>query len=107
MAPTETPVALDTSRCIADQGATWECGSHSTYNNHDCRGEACRAANVKFNQTQRAVRHQRMLDGEVNPSHGVESTYFNYMCRCEKCRDAHNAAEARRRANRKAKMEAQ
>lgn len=33
--------------------------------------------------------------------HGTEWGYIRYTCRCGECCDAHNAAEVRRRENRK------
>lgn len=93
---TETPV------CLRQQGEAWECGSHSTYNNHGCRGDACRAANVEFNKQQRLSRHARMMAGEITPTHGKESTYFNYLCRCVPCKNEHNRRETERRNARSA-----
>src|SRR4051812_6152575 len=92
----ETPV------CLKQSGCPWECGSHSTYNNHGCRGDACRAANVAFNKQQRESRHERMMAGEISPTHGKESTYFNYLCRCTPCKVEHNRREAERRLSRNA-----
>lgn len=96
----ETPV------CLKKAGNSWECGSHSTYNNHGCRGDACRAANVTFNREQRERRHARMVAGEVTPTHGKESTYFNYLCRCLPCKTEHNRRESERRLARQAKKAA-
>lgn len=97
-----TSVAIDPndSGCLVVQGLSWACGSHSTYNNHGCRGDACRADNVRFNKSQRESRHQRMLSGEVTPEHGKESTYFNYKCRCDECKEEHRRRAAERRRTR-------
>lgn len=93
----ETPV------CLKIAGKPWECGSHSTYNNHGCRGDACRAANVTFNREQRERRHQKLLLDPTIATHGKESTYFNYLCRCTPCKTEHNRREAERRLARQAK----
>lgn len=90
--------------CLKVQGEPWECDSHSTYNNHGCRGLACKADNVVFNRGQRQNRHDRMMAGEVHPTHGKESTYFNYLCTCTPCKNEHNRREAERRLKRQAKV---
>lgn len=76
-------------------------GSHSTYTNHGCRCDACRAANVQFNASARLRRREEMQVGVVSPPHGVESTYFNYMCRCDECRAEHARRDRERRARRR------
>ena len=86
------------SACLKEQGFPYECGSPFTYGNHGCHGAACRAGNVTFNRSQRERRHERMIAGEVFPTHGKESTYFNYKCRCDPCGDEHNRREAERRS---------
>lgn len=70
----------------------------STYSNHRCRCEECRAAWRAYVQRRRAERRVLLLAGLVSPAHGNESTYNNYHCRCGECRLAHNATRVRQHA---------
>lgn len=76
----------------------WEHGSYSTYSNHKCRCDECKAAWAAFCRDQKAKRQARETPSHV---HGTENGYGNYGCRCEACTAAWtvgtNARDARRR----------
>jgi hypothetical protein len=65
----------------------------STYTNHGCRCDVCRASMAAYRRD-----HRRRVRGRVPPEvpHGSSGTYCNYGCRCRSCSDAH-AADKRRR----------
>ncbi len=67
-----------------------EHGKTSTYTNHKCRCDECRAAMRKYNQQGRADRKARMESGETQATHGVWQTYQIHCCRCELCKYAWN-----------------
>lgn len=76
--------------------------NYSTYINHRCRCEICRAANTAYVLARRAKARARRLLVEAGGgryvaagiTHGAGS-YRNHACRCEVCRTAHNEAAAR------------
>lgn len=61
-----------------------EHGNASTYTNHKCRCDACRAAHAEY----RRAHPGWSMKGKTPPKHGVASAYTNYGCRCELCRQA-------------------
>ena len=70
-----------------------EHGVLSTYTNHGCRCDECKAANAIYHRRRRRERSE----SDVAPrEHGTEATYVNYRCRCDACREARNAACKRR-----------
>lgn len=75
-------------------------GSPSTYSNHGCRCESCRAAHAKMIADARVKRHALTEEnGGVAPTetHG-SATYANWRCRCEVCVTAWNREGRRRRS---------
>ena len=63
-------------------------GLYSSYQNHGCRCDLCRAANAEHKLRRRI---ERSLPPD-DPRHGKETTYLNYACRCDPC----TAAKAER-----------
>jgi hypothetical protein len=62
-------------------------GLTSSYTNHGCRCEQCRAAWAEYCRNRR---QERSLPTD-DPRHGKDSTYQNYGCRCRQCSEAHAA----------------
>lgn len=77
-------------------------GSRSTYNNHGCRCDECRAAHAAYVARRSAERRAELAAGAATLPHGVLSTYNAWGCRCEDCRAAHAARERRYSHQRKA-----
>lgn len=74
-------------------------GRTSTYENHGCRCDACKAAHRAKN----SAAQKRRLSGAVpkGVKHG-ETTYKNYGCRCDVCTAANtNAGRVRRHAKKR------
>lgn len=91
--------------------------NYSTYQNHKCRCDVCRAANAEYvrARTAKARDRRRLVEagGGRNVVDGIkhgEAGYRNHHCRCDICRLAHNEGVARRarvaRARRAANPEA-
>ena len=78
-------------------------GSASTYDNHGCRCDECRAANAARHAAARKRRKVDLGAGRAVVPHGKASTYANWGCRCAACtaarRDAKRAYTAKRRAS--------
>ena len=72
-------------------------GDNSTYVNHRCRCEACKAAHAKRVKEQRAARARLIVADPSVAEHGLNSTYQNWGCRCPECGAAHTAAAAARK----------
>lgn len=73
--------------------------NYSTYINHRCRCDVCRAANTAYYAKRRAERAAGIVgNGLPAPKEHNESTYTNWGCRCDVCREAWRIASARRRA---------
>jgi alcohol dehydrogenase class IV len=70
----------------------------STYTNHKCRCDECRAANADYMKRRRAERVSLLAQGLVDPVHGKATTYANYRCHCGPCLAAWAAYERSRRA---------
>jgi len=64
----------------------------SAYRNGRCRCDECRAAHRDRVKEEIKIRHQKMVDGEIEVEHGTISTYRNYACRCDECSAAQSAA---------------
>lgn len=66
-----------------------EHGNYSTYVNHKCRCDACRAAHSAWQRQRRA---QRIVEADsYTLAHGTHNTYTNWGCRCDDCRAGHAA----------------
>jgi hypothetical protein len=74
---------------------------YSTYVNHGCGCDECRAGMAEWQASARGRRNAAMLSGEVTPEHGTESTYTNYSCHCDPCTAAHRVQKASYRARQK------
>jgi len=72
-------------------------GSVSTYTNHVCRCDECRAAWASDTRRMRAGRVQRLANDPTLADHGLASTYCNWGCRCRACTDAATRTRHRRR----------
>ena len=68
-------------------------GSPSSYKNHGCRCEQCRAAWAEHCLKRRIERTLEPND----PRHGKETTYLNYACRCDPCTADHARRDVARR----------
>lgn len=87
--------------------------NYSTYQNHKCRCEVCKAACAAYQQQRREHYRARRLAAQalggifVAPgvTHGVNG-WDNFACRCQVCRDAHNAAARSYAARRKESTDA-
>lgn len=75
-------------------------GDCSTYSNHRCRCEDCRAAWAAYCQ---GLKLARQRGGRVLGPHGRYSTYTNWMCRCPLCREAMRVNRAGQRSRRAAR----
>jgi hypothetical protein len=67
-------------------------GLYSSYKNHGCRCDLCRAANAENGLKRRTERSLAPDD----PRHGKEATYLNYACRCDPCAAAHAERDRQR-----------
>lgn len=76
----------------------WVHGSYSTYSNHKCRCDECRAAWAAFCADQKAKRQAGETPSHV---HGTENGYGNYGCRCEACTAAWTVGTTERWRRRK------
>lgn len=63
-------------------------GKYSTYQNHSCRCDECKAA---WREYIRDVRARRIARGIPESVVHNANTYNNWGCRCQVCRDDHNA----------------
>lgn len=63
-------------------------GTDSTYVNHGCRCEECKAAHAAYQRTAASSRKERLRANPALVVHGTTSTYTNWLCRCEPCRQA-------------------
>ena len=77
-------------------------GSCSTYVNHRCSCEECRAAWRVYNANRRAQRAAALRLYPNVAEHGSRSTYKNWGCRCGACVDAMRADGRERYWRRKA-----
>lgn len=75
-------------------------GESSTYTNHKCRCEKCRAAWAAYVRESHERRALALFDDPTIVQHGLESTYGNYGCRCDECRAAWSKACTLRRLRR-------
>ena len=86
-------------------------GSSSTYTNHGCRCDECRAAWAATIGGIKARRHALRVevDGRMvaahlpHEMHGKPGTYGNHGCRCEECTAGWAADSAQRARRRKAR----
>ncbi|WP_037164973.1 hypothetical protein [Rhodococcoides fascians] len=76
-------------------------GSISTYTNHACRCDECKAENARvqaeFRSAQRAKRI--VIDGDFfhpEANHGTSTAYNAYGCRCRVCRAGHATVKRER-----------
>lgn len=67
-------------------------GSISTYNNHDCRCDACKAAWNAYCKKRREERKKGDPGkrGATSPLEHNATTYTNWGCRCDECRSQHS-----------------
>ncbi len=80
-------------------------GKYTTYGNHGCRCDLCRAGWAAYVAQQQARRAARGLAPD-DPRHGRASTYGNWKCRCPACTRAWCGTDSvryRRRRSRRAK----
>lgn len=76
-------------------------GSASTYTNHVCRCDLCRAAWAQAQQRRKDARVLR-LSALPPDQHGKASTYSNHSCRCRACTDASTACKRQWRRTQRA-----
>lgn len=91
-----TRAASTGRRAPATPPADAQHGQISTYSNHKCRCESCRAANAAY---QRALLARYREAG----GRGQHGTAYRYQtgCRCTECRAAHAAADREYRQSRR------
>lgn len=77
---------------------SWVHGTTSTYGNHGCRCDDCRAAHAMACFEARRRRAGRPVPEHV---HGTDNGYTNYMCRCPDCREGHRVYQNERRYERR------
>lgn len=78
-----------------------EHGTISTYNNHRCRCDKCRAGNtawMKRRRTDRIAGIPATKNGVDGPGTHNAWTYTNWGCRCDICREASRQYQNQRRA---------
>lgn len=66
-------------------------GKRSTYTNHRCRCEPCKAANARY-KSEKVHDNVRLRTSEVTEdlpeiTHGVPVSYEWQGCRCEECKE--------------------
>lgn len=64
---------------------SWVHGKASTYTNHGCRCDACRAAHTEVCYRARMRRYSNPVPAGL---HGTYNAYTNYGCRCDACRES-------------------
>jgi hypothetical protein len=65
--------------------------NHSTYKNHLCDCDVCRAAYNTYVEQRRKTRAAMIAADPTLATHGKRSTYINWGCRCPECRAANSA----------------
>jgi hypothetical protein len=63
-------------------------GTYTSYTNHGCRCDDCRAANRRYQASLKERLRSRDVPDHV---HGTSGGYGNYGCRCLRCTDAKNS----------------
>lgn len=80
-------------------------GQYSTYVDHNCRCDECRAAFAAYIAKRKAERALGIAGntkqgGRSEPEIHNAATYTNWRCRCDQCRAAWNAYVRKRRSER-------